>query len=492
MDAAAVRESAFEAFCAAGLWPGLGATLARQLADAGIATAADVTVDRLSTLPKVGAARAGRLMSSFISAGPTLALCELMVEAGLDARVAGRAADAFGPVALRDLRDDPWALLALPGIGIEDADRLARAAIPGVQADDPRRRRAVVGWVLAGEARDGHTVDDAVAVARSLRSLNIADPAAAVRDAVDAQIVLPFVTAAGTDDEHPTALLGLARYAEAEENIAEAVARLVVTARPIAGDPATLTGPLAELDERQRAAVTNALRHGVSVLTGGPGTGKSRTVAALVALAERAGLSVALAAPTGRAAKRLEELCEAPASTIHRLLGAQGRRRGDNDDGSVRTAFGTFARDGDWPLDEQVIVVDEASMLDVELAAALLNACPDGAHLLIVGDAAQLPSIGPGRVLGDLIDSGTVPTVELTTLYRQAEGVAIARLATAVEFYDHERPREGEVLEPEQLALAVDAARARATLGEISSALEKVFGRHRAVTRSISSWAGNP
>lgn len=434
-------DPAFEGFCAAGLWPGLGVSLARELSGAGINSAADVTAERLAALPKVGAARAGRLLSAFIAAAPTLALCELVVEAGLDARIAGRAADTFGPVALRDLRDDPWQLLSLPGVGIEDGDRLARAAIPGVQADDPRRRRAVVGWVLAAGARDGHTVDDAVSVARALRALNIADPAGAVRDAVDAHVVVPFVRSADIDfgasggqaqGADGTALLGLARYAEAEENIAEAIARLTATAKPIAGDPAALTGPLAELDDVQRTAVTNALRHGVSVLTGGPGTGKSRTVAAVVALAEQAGLSVALAAPTGRAAKRLEELCDAPASTIHRLLGAQGRRRGENDDGSVRTAFGSFARDGDWPLDEEVVVVDEASMLDVELAAALLVACADGAHLLVVGDAAQLPSIGPGRVLGDLIDSGAVPTVELSTLYRQAEGGAIARLATAV------------------------------------------------------------
>ncbi len=446
---ASTGDPAFEAFCAAGLWPGLGVSLARELPGAGIDSAADVTAERLAALPKVGAARAGRLLSAFIAAAPTLALCELVVQAGLDARIAGRAADTFGPVALRDLRDDPWQLLSLPGVGIEDADRLARAAIPGVQADDPRRRRAVVGWVLATGARDGHTVDDAISVARALRALNIADPASAVRDAVEAHVVVPFVRAGDIDFSSPgaqaqgasgaqaegadgTALLGLARYAEAEENIAEAIARLTATARPIAGDPTTLTGPLAELDEVQRTAVTNALRHGVSVLTGGPGTGKSRTVAAVVALAEQAGLSVALAAPTGRAAKRLEELCDAPASTIHRLLGAQGRRRGENDDGSVRTAFGSFARDGDWPLDEEVVVVDEASMLDVELAAALLVACADGAHLLVVGDAAQLPSIGPGRVLGDLIDSGAVPTVELNTLYRQAEGGAIARLATAV------------------------------------------------------------
>ncbi|WP_309229714.1 AAA family ATPase [Blastococcus sp. TML/M2B] len=131
------------------------------------------------------------------------------------------------------------------------------------------------------------------------------------------------------------------------------------------------------------------------------------------------GTEVALAAPTGRAAKRLEELTDHPATTVHRLLGAQGMTGG-------------FSRNEEWPLDADVVVVDEASMLDVELTAALLEACKDGTHLLLVGDPAQLPSIGPGHVLGDLIDSGAVPVTELTTLYRQAEGGAIARLATGV------------------------------------------------------------
>jgi exodeoxyribonuclease V alpha subunit len=150
-------------------------------------------------------------------------------------------------------------------------------------------------------------------------------------------------------------------------------------------------------------------------------------VATLVSLATAAGMTVALAAPTGRAAKRLEELCGVPAMTLHRLLGAQPRQSTEG------VSFdGGFARGTEWPLDEDVIVVDEASMLDVELAAALLGACPDGAHLLFVGDAAQLPSIGPGHVLGDLIDSGVLPVISLERLYRQAEGGAIARLATAV------------------------------------------------------------
>jgi exodeoxyribonuclease V alpha subunit len=358
--------------------------------------------------------RAGRLLSSFISATPAYEVAELVVPAGLDARVAGRAVDMLGPAAPRLLRDDPWRLLGVYGVTPAEADRVARAAIPGVRRDDARRSRALVGWVLARHARDGHTCSPRADVADGLEDLGVADAEAAIEAALEAASV----------HESDDGMLGLTRYVEAEDAIAQGVARLMATAEPIT---APKRKKIAVLDDTQQAAVAAALAGGVTVLTGGPGTGKSRTVAALVTLAEAAGKSVALAAPTGRAAKRLEELCDSPASTLHRLLGAQARQSGDG----VRFDGG-FARGTEWPLDEDVVVVDETSMLDVELADALVSACKDGTHLVFVGDAAQLPSIGPGRVLGDLIDSATVPVTELSTLYRQAEGGTIARLAIAV------------------------------------------------------------
>ncbi|MDT4917649.1 MAG: exodeoxyribonuclease alpha subunit [Pseudonocardiales bacterium] len=369
-------------------------------------------------LPKVGALRAGRLLSSWIGAAPVYEVATVIVPAGLDARVAGRVVDLLGPAAPRLLRDDPWRLLSVWGVAPGEADRVARTALPGVTRDDARRARALVGWVLARHARDGHTVSSRQAVADSLVDFGAGDPEAAIAAAVSAAVVV----------ESDEGLVGLTRYAEAEDAIAQGVARLLATAEPIKV-PKRKTPTL---DEAQRDAVAAALRGGVTVLTGGPGTGKSRTVATLVTLAEAAGRSVALAAPTGRAAKRLEELCSAPASTLHRLLGAQPRQSGDG------VSFdGGFARNEESPLEQDLVVVDEASMLDVELAEALLAGCADGTHLVFVGDAAQLPSIGPGRVLGDLIDSGIVPVTSLATLYRQAEGGTIARLATAV--------REGEL-----------------------------------------------
>jgi exodeoxyribonuclease V alpha subunit len=415
-ERAVSSDPVFAAFCAAGLWPGLGRTLAGALADAGIEGPDDVSATNLAALPKVGPTRAGRLLSSFVAAAPAYEVAELLVPADVDARVAGRVIDVLGPPASRLLRDDPWQLLAIYGVRPADADRVARLAIPGVRRDDPRRGRALVGYVLTRLARDGHTVAPGEDVLQALAEFGAGDAQAAVAAAVESGAVVEV------DDGD---LLGLVRFAEAEDGIAQGIARLVATANPIKADPKrSAAGPL---DDAQRLAVSAALRSGVSVLTGGPGTGKSRTVAAIVSLAEHAGRTVALAAPTGRAAKRLEELCEAPASTIHRLLGAQPRQSGGN------VSFdGGFARGEEWPLDEDVVVVDEASMLDVELADALLSACSDGTHLVFVGDAAQLPSIGAGRVLGDLIDSGTVPVTELSTLYRQAEGGSIARLATAV------------------------------------------------------------
>nr|WP_239521653.1 AAA family ATPase [Geodermatophilus sabuli] len=413
------------------MWPGLGKRTAAELPAAGITSPDDVTAARLLKLPRVGKQRAERLFSSFLSAAPTYDVVALLVGAGLEARLAASAADSLGADAARRLRDDPWALLGLTGVTLADADRLAIAVLPGADRQDSRRGRAIVALTLRTATRDGHTVLPADLVVAALRAEGVADPVAAIVAAVESGEVLDHEPpepefaeddAADADElpEPDPALrtLSLARYGMAEEALAENVARLAATSERIA-DPAAVRSVAKGLDEAQKAAVAQVLGAGVSLLTGGPGTGKSRTVAAIVQLLRTKGTEVALAAPTGRAAKRLEELTDHPAVTVHRLLGAQG-------------TSGGFARNEEWPLDADVVVVDEASMLDVELAAALLEACPDGTHLLLVGDPAQLPSIGPGHVLGDLIDSKAVPVTELTTLYRQAEGGAIARLANAV------------------------------------------------------------
>lgn len=399
----------FVAFAAAGLWPGLGRTLAQRLAEAGVVSPETVTADRLAGLPSVSAARADRLVTAFAGAADAYALVALLAPADVPARTARAVLDELGPQAAQRLRADPWRLLDVAEVRLVDADRLAISLLrEKADRGDVRRGRAIVAHVLTRAARDGHTTMPTATVRAAVAGEGIGDPAAAVSAALAEGRVVAFP---------PTGELGLARYAHAEQTVAAGLARLRRTARAWAkgAEPAAALG----LDDAQRAAATIVGTSGVSLLVGGPGTGKSRTVTAVVQAARERDLAIALTAPTGRAAKRLEEITGAPAQTLHRLLGAQG-------------TTGQFARGADWPLDEDLVVVDETSMLDVELAAALVAACAEGTHLLLVGDPAQLPSIGPGRVLGDLVDSGALPVTELRTLYRQAEGGAIARLATAV------------------------------------------------------------
>ena len=412
----------FAAFCAAGLWPTLGRTAAEKLAAAGIARPEDVSVLALAKVDGIGDKRAAKLVKTFAEAEPRYAVAELLHPAGLPLRAVFGIVDAYGSGAAAMLTGDPWRILDTNTVQPRDADVFALRTLPErPDKSDPRRGRAFTVYVLARSARDGHTVLSESTVVSALTGLDVPDPASAVEAAIDDGVVTEFPSY--DDDGNPRRLIGLTRYAMAEETIGEGLARLIATAEPLA-TPEGATAVTGGLDPAQRAAVLSVAANGVTVLHGGPGTGKSRTVAAVVELVARLRKSIALAAPTGRAAKRLEELTGHDASTLHRLLGAQG-------------TTGEFLHGESWPLDADVVVVDETSMLDVDLAAALVDACADGTHLMLVGDPAQLPSIGPGRVLGDILDSGAIPSTELVTLHRQAEGGAIARLAAAV--------REGEL-----------------------------------------------
>ncbi len=405
----------------------MGKALREKLPPAGIREASDVTEEALAAVPGLSARRAANLMVAFARARPTFDVVALLAPADLPARLAGSALAALGPGAAAALIDDPWRLLDGGDADLRQADRLA--SVMGRSRDEPSRGPAVLVHLLLLAARAGDTAAAAQSLMASAVSRGVPDPVKALEAAVEAGRIVVDASHHDPRDAETGAwvpadrLVSAPRYGVAEDSLAEGLARLAKAASPI-GEPDALG--LEGLDEAQRAAVVAALAHGVSLLTGGPGTGKSRTVSAVVELATARGARVVLAAPTGRAAKRLEELTGASASTVHRLLGAQPVRDNGPGAGSV------FTRGESWPLDADLVVVDEASMLDAELAAGVVEACSDGTHLLLVGDPAQLPSIGPGRVLGDLVDSGVIPTTELTTLYRQAEGGTIARLATAV------------------------------------------------------------
>src|SRR5690606_34009677 len=218
---------------------------------------------------------------------------------------------------------------------------------------------------------------------------------------------------------------------EAETDLADHLRRLLdgpgAPAPAAAGAPGQLPGPEAPglLDAHQAQAVRTALSRPLTVITGGPGTGKTLTIRALLAAAAAlpGGCRAVLAAPTGRAARRLAEVTGQPAATLHRLLEAAPPEL----DGQEAW----FRRDEDHPLEVDLLVVDEASVLDVLLGAALFRAVTDGMRVVLVGDADQLPPVGPGRVLGDLIAAG-VPCVKLQRVYRQVAGSGIVAAAHAV------------------------------------------------------------
>lgn len=425
--AAPEHADALIAFLSSPRFRGVGTRTAERLVDAfGLDLPQVITEDpqALTRVRGVSAAMAEQVAAAWRESGALAALVGSLGAAGVPAAIAQAAHRVLGEDAARHLAEDPYRLLELPAATWAQAEALAEAH--GVQRSDPRRLAA--GATAAHGARrrrDGH-----VALATDLL---VADAAALLGvDAIDARRALDLAGQIGTlaadTGGDPDGALRWYHRADlsAEVDLAADLARLLAASSRVA---ATL-GQDPELDdelvEEQAAAVRAALAHPVSVLTGGPGTGKTRALVEVVKACSAADLRVACAAPTGRAAKRLEELTGHSASTVHRLLDAQPR-----EDGGFRFGYGAARR-----LPHDLVIVDEWSMADVHLAAALAAAVDDGAHLLIVGDADQLPSVGPGAVLRDLLTVAgqhpELPATRLATIHRQASESRIVTLAHEV------------------------------------------------------------
>jgi exodeoxyribonuclease V alpha subunit len=320
----------------------------------------------------------------------------------------------FGSDAVRLATEDPYALLDADRVRFAQADALARHL--GVDPSDPRRLAAGArAAVAAARRRDGHQHlprDGCRAATAALLKVD-----ALLADAGIDAAVADGALAVQTVGEQE--VVATPEAFDAEERLADGIHRLRTTTRSRLASASDDVDPSPELTEGQAAAVRAAFAHPVSVLTGGPGTGKTRTVQEVVATAEAADLEVALCAPTGRAAKRLEELVGRPATTVHRLLEAR-----PSGGGGFTFRYGDHER-----LPHDLVVVDEVSMCDTWLAGRLVAAVSDGAHLLLVGDPDQLPSVGPGDVLRDLLLADVVPATALTEIHRQAAGSRIVGLA---------------------------------------------------------------
>ncbi|TDC56331.1 conjugal transfer protein TraA [Actinomadura sp. KC345] len=347
------------------------------------------------------------------------ALTELFSATGVPAALAAAAAARLGPDAAAGLRADPWRLLRVPGVRLGQADHFARALLgPDARPDDPRRGRALVLHLLTEAARGGHTVTPAADVVAELERAQVPDPQGAVEAALDEAEVVALTEEPEFGEEfldedaeppEPEETLGPARWALAEEAAAEGFQRLTLTAAPLLEDAAV--GELRDgLPEDRSLALTAALRTGVSILRGTPDD-LARAVTGIAAAAAGRGVRTAVAAPTDRAAADLaaalpEGAADVAVAGLHRLL--EPRDEPPSAPGAV-----VYGRGEHHPLDLDLVIVADASVLDVELCAVLAEACPDGAHLVLCAEPDAPPPAGPGRPLDDLEASETVPVVTL-------------------------------------------------------------------------------
>ncbi|MGI5257916.1 SF1B family DNA helicase RecD2 [Streptomyces angustmyceticus] len=411
-------------YLGSGLIKGIGPRIADRIVEHFGTDTLDIietTPARLVEVPGLGPKRTKMIGAAWEEQKAIKEVMVFLQGVGVSTSIAVRIYKKYGDASISVVRNQPYRLAAdVWGIGFLTADRIAQSV--GIPHDSPDRVKAGLQYALSQSTDQGHCflpeeqlIADAVKLLQVDTGLVIdclgelaADPEGVVREQVPGD-------AAGAP---PVTAVYLVPFHRAEISLAGRLTRLLRTGedrmpafRDVDWDRALAwlarrTG--AELAPEQQQAVRLALTEKVAVLTGGPGCGKSFTVRSVVELARAKKATVVLAAPTGRAAKRLSELTGAEASTVHRLLELK--------------PGGDAAYDADRPLDADLVVVDEASMLDLLLANKLVKAVPPGAHLLLVGDVDQLPSVGAGEVLRDLLDgSGPVPAVRLTRIFRQAQ-----------------------------------------------------------------------
>ncbi|MFG2665594.1 ATP-dependent RecD-like DNA helicase [Streptomyces sp. NPDC048387] len=411
-------------YLGSGLIKGIGPRIADRIVEHfGLDTLDVIEAEpkRLIEVPGLGPKRTKLICAAWEEQKAIKEVMVFLQGVGVSTSIAVRIYKKYGDASISVVRNQPYRLAAdVWGIGFLTADRIAQAV--GIPHDSPERVKAGLQYALSQSADQGHCflpqerlISDGVKLLQVDTGLVIeclaelaADPEGVVRESVpDPQ--------GGPD---PLTAVYLVPFHRAELSLAGQVRRLLTAEedrmpafRDVDWEKALswLAGRTgARLAPEQREAVRLALTRRVAVLTGGPGCGKSFTVRSIVELARAKKAKVVLAAPTGRAAKRLSELTGAEASTVHRLLELK--------------PGGDAAYDRDRPLDADLVVVDEASMLDLLLANKLVKAVAPGAHLLLVGDVDQLPSVGAGEVLRDLLaEGGPVPAVRLTRIFRQAQ-----------------------------------------------------------------------
>jgi exodeoxyribonuclease V alpha subunit len=400
-----------EKYLSSGMIRGVGPVYAKKLVRAFGEKVFDIieaTPDRLREVDGIGPVRAASILAAWAEQKAVREIMVFLHSHGVGTARAVRIFKTYGADAIRVMTENPYRLARdIRGIGFKTADAIAMKL--GIEKTATVRVRAGISYALTEAMDEGHCglpTDELVPLAEKLLEV----PGELVRTALDLELTEGTVIADQVGEIPCVFLAGLHR---AERTIAKGLMRLADGALPWPWIDPDKALPWVEkrigiiLAESQVGAIRLALISKVLVMTGGPGVGKTTIVKAILRVLAAKGVRLLLCAPTGRAAKRLTEATGFEAKTIHRLL-------------EVDPKGGGFKRDDDNPLDCDLLVVDEASMVDVMLMQALVKAIPDKAAVLIVGDIDQLPSVGPGQVLADIIASGTMPVVRLTEVFRQA------------------------------------------------------------------------
>ncbi len=407
-------------YLGSGLIKGIGPKMAERIVDRFDADTLRIIEEepgRLIEVPGLGPKRTAMIGRAWEEQKAIKEVMLFLQGVGVSTSLAVRIYKTYKDASIAVVKNEPYKLAGdVWGIGFKTADKIAQAM--GIPHDSPQRVKAGLQFALSEASDDGHCYlpeADLIAAATEILGVEAALTEACLEELSDEEgVVMEYLP--GENGDTVTAVY-LVPFHRAEVSLAHGLRRLLTAPTErlsafaaVDWDKAiawlhTTTG--STLAPEQAEAVRLALTEKVAVLTGGPGCGKSFTVRSIVALAKAKRAKIILAAPTGRAAKRLAELAGMEASTLHRLL--QLRPGGD----------AAFNRD--TPLDADLVVVDEASMLDVLLANTLVKAVAPGAHVLFVGDVDQLPSVGAGEVLRDLLGAEVIPRVRLTQIFRQAQ-----------------------------------------------------------------------
>jgi exodeoxyribonuclease V alpha subunit len=418
--------SGIEKFLASGAINGIGPAMAKKIvAEFGEKTLEVIakSPNELLKIPGIGKKTAEKISTSYLEQSELTEIMVWLENHGISNTYAGKIFAKYGSFAIDIMEKDIYRLFQdIEGIGFLTADKLAFNL--GIQREDKRRIISGIDYALMQLCNNGHCC---------IPEMALVDKTAKILQ-VNNQIIFTILKERIDNGSLNTEVVGGETLIYppylyyAEKKVAMRLLQLQQATEPLSEDNLSLFIKVWEKDnqiqlaQKQKEAIKACLHHGVLVLTGGPGTGKTTVIKGILSILKAQGLKIRLAAPTGRAAKRLSETTGQKALTIHRLLEANNLAQDDN------LQLG-FSKDINDQLDADVIILDEVSMVDIVLMHHFLNAVPDGCRIILVGDTDQLPAVGPGSVLKDIIRSQKIPAIRLDEIFRQAQTSMIIKNA---------------------------------------------------------------